>query len=224
MGLMYKIKESIKAEEEKAQEKIKIERENKKEQAALAKEFSKNEKKLNSYLKYNDSLKAFGINLLFGVPGKIIKYKDLSNFELQQDGETVTKGGLGRVIVFGVATGGLGAVVGGITGKKSSSSINTETKIKIVSKNETADVSYINFNQKKLKKNSNAYKQIAIDVDKTLAFLQKVVDEQSEEMNIEKAENISSVADEIKKFKELADSGIITQEEFETKKKQLLGL
>lgn len=34
----------------------------------------------------------------------------------------------------------------------------------------------------------------------------------------------SSPADELKKFKELLDIGIITQEEFEMKKKQLLGL
>jgi predicted Zn-dependent peptidase len=33
-----------------------------------------------------------------------------------------------------------------------------------------------------------------------------------------------SSADELRKFKELLDSGIITQEEFDTKKKQLLGL
>ena len=33
-----------------------------------------------------------------------------------------------------------------------------------------------------------------------------------------------SAADELKKFKELLDSGVITQEEFEAKKKQLLGL
>lgn len=37
------------------------------------------------------------------------------------------------------------------------------------------------------------------------------------------SDNISS-ADELKKFKDLLDSGIITQEEFEAKKKQLLGL
>ena len=37
-------------------------------------------------------------------------------------------------------------------------------------------------------------------------------------------QNTFSVADEIKKFKELLDSGIITQEEFDAKKKQLLGL
>ena len=33
-----------------------------------------------------------------------------------------------------------------------------------------------------------------------------------------------SAADELKKYKDLLDSGIITQEEFDTKKKQLLGL
>lgn len=52
--------------------------------------------------------------------------------------------------------------------------------------------------------------------------------------DIERAKNINnninnvaqqlSAADELKKFKELLDSGIITQEEFDTKKKQLLGL
>lgn len=36
--------------------------------------------------------------------------------------------------------------------------------------------------------------------------------------------NISSVADEIKKYKELLDSGVLTQEEFDKKKKELLNL
>ncbi len=50
-----------------------------------------------------------------------------------------------------------------------------------------------------------------------------------EEYNAIKASNQGaktdiSPADEIKKFKELLDSGIITQEEFDAKKKQLLGL
>lgn len=33
---------------------------------------------------------------------------------------------------------------------------------------------------------------------------------------------VSSVTDELKKYKELLDTGVITQEEFDTKKKQLL--
>ena len=51
-------------------------------------------------------------------------------------------------------------------------------------------------------------------------------------MNIEETTKIhkveivkeASTADELKKYKELLDSGVITQEEFEEKKKQLLGL
>lgn len=38
------------------------------------------------------------------------------------------------------------------------------------------------------------------------------------------SDNITDSADEIRKFKKLADDGIITNEEFEAKKKQLLGL
>lgn len=39
-----------------------------------------------------------------------------------------------------------------------------------------------------------------------------------------KQENPQSIADELKKFKELLDMGVISQEEFDAKKKQLLGL
>ena len=45
---------------------------------------------------------------------------------------------------------------------------------------------------------------------------------QEETKNTSKAPD--SVSDELKKLKDLLDSGIITQEEFDTKKKQLLGL
>lgn len=38
------------------------------------------------------------------------------------------------------------------------------------------------------------------------------------------SQNTVSSADELRKFKELLDSGVITQEEFDAKKKQLLGL
>ena len=47
---------------------------------------------------------------------------------------------------------------------------------------------------------------------------------QDNSSQITKTQNEFSVADELKKFKELLDIGIITQEEFDAKKKQLLGL
>ena len=48
---------------------------------------------------------------------------------------------------------------------------------------------------------------------------------ESKNWNTKKNEEAThSQADEIKKYKELLDSGAITQEEYDSKKKQLLGL
>jgi len=54
-----------------------------------------------------------------------------------------------------------------------------------------------------------------------------LVDRQGKEKNVTttiKQEIPQSNADELKKYKELFDSGVISQEEFDAKKKQLLGL
>ena len=45
-----------------------------------------------------------------------------------------------------------------------------------------------------------------------------------EETNEKQTQNNVSAAEEIRKYKELLDDGIITQAEFDAKKKQLLGL
>ena len=58
--------------------------------------------------------------------------------------------------------------------------------------------------------------------------IKKAMNEYRENAEKEEADSTNqiqlSVADEIKKFKELLDDGVITQEEFETKKTQLLNL
>ena len=59
-------------------------------------------------------------------------------------------------------------------------------------------------------------------LDKMYADINNAIDN-SHSKNSQANSTISS-ADELKKFKELLDAGIITQEEFDAKKKQLLGL
>ena len=58
------------------------------------------------------------------------------------------------------------------------------------------------------------------------AMSKLIIERQQKESKSTIVENIISTsnADELKKFKDLLDSGIISQEEFEAKKKQLLGL
>ncbi len=66
-----------------------------------------------------------------------------------------------------------------------------------------------------------------IEVEKATAFIKKKVDEmkkQKKNSTVSTASANVSVADELKKFKELLDLEVITQEEFDAKKKELLGL
>lgn len=56
------------------------------------------------------------------------------------------------------------------------------------------------------------------------ADLVQVTAEEAKNATTQQSAPAVSTADELKKFKELLDAGIITQEEFDAKKKQLLGL
>ena len=56
-------------------------------------------------------------------------------------------------------------------------------------------------------------------------FVKQKVDEAKKQKNAPvMVASATSNADELKKFKELLDLGVISQEEFDAKKKQLLGL
>ena len=50
------------------------------------------------------------------------------------------------------------------------------------------------------------------------------IQNQIKKNSIQAQNNIPSVADELLKFKQLLDAGVITQEEFDKKKKELLNL
>lgn len=184
-------------------------------------------KKIGTFLEIDDNQKKWLIP--DGFMGKkknpqIYKYSDIVDFELLEDGETITKGGLGRAIVGGVLFGGVGAVVGGVTGGKKSKSVCTSLKIKITASSIYNPVVYINFLTTPTKKNSFTYKTMYNSAQECLSVLQLICDDQGNAPVVNNDAPVTSSADEILKFKNLLDSGIITQEEYEAKKKQLLGL
>lgn len=108
-------------------------------------------------------------------------------------------------------------------GKKSKPICNS-LKIKITVKNINNPVVYINFLTVATKKNSFTYKTMYNSAQECLSVLQLIYDSQDATPAANNNVSVTSSADEILKFKNLLDSGIITQEEYEAKKKQLLGL
>lgn len=149
----------------------------------------------------------------------IYDYNDIVSFELIEDGETITKGGFGGAVAGGLLFGGIGAIVGSNTGTKA---VCNFMSIKIVLNNLQNPNTYIYVIQNQIKRNSMIYKTLLSGAQECLSVLQLMCNKQSHSNNILK--NETSSADEIMKFKNLYDSGIITQEEFEAKKKQLLGV
>ena len=94
----------------------------------------------------------------------------------------------------------------------------------------TNAVSGTAYNANEANKDARAYKDKIIDYNKcpncNSTDVTKLTDEEweAEKNKTNIPTNNNSVADELKKFKELLDMGAITQEEFDAKKKQLLGL
>lgn len=174
-------------------------------------------KKIEKYVSFDENNQLWKVTQ----PNVVFKYEDVISYELLEDGESITSGGLGRALVGGVLLGGTGAVVGGITGRKKTKREINEFKIKIVTRNKWFSEVNINllsgFSVKTGSMLYNGYKESA---QKILSEFTVITDS----FNVQEKKTTVSEADEILKYKKLWDDGIITKEEFEAKKKQLLGI
>ena len=151
----------------------------------------------------------------------IFSYDEIIEYELLQDGEQITKGSLGGAVVGGALLGGGGAIVGGNIGQKKTRKEISEYKIKITTKNSFCPTIYINFLPAgKVKSDSLTFKLYAGNAQSVLSLLAIVTNCAT---NSTGSDSISG-ADEIMKYKNLFDQGIITEEEFNAKKKQILSL
>ena len=151
----------------------------------------------------------------------VFPYDDIISYELLQDGETITKGSLGKAMVGGALFGGVGAIVGSNMGSKTKQIVN-EYKIKIVTKNICFPEVYINFlTTGAVKSNSILFSSYKTLAQRILSLLSIITNNQSETIS---QNNTNNIADEIREYKRLLDECIITQEEFDAKKAQLLNL
>lgn len=148
----------------------------------------------------------------------IYDYDDIVNYELVEDGSSVAKGGtsIGRALVGGVLFGGAGAILGGATGKRKTSTICEKLYIKITVKKHSVSTAYINFISSATQKNGSLYQLCIAQAEEILSTLDILTKAK------EKDAISYSSADEIRKYKELLDLGAITKTEYEKKKKQLL--
>ena len=187
------------------------------------------DKKIGNYIYFDDTARKFALpqtTMLGKVKDlNIYNYSALIDFELLEDGDAQLTGGVGRAIVGGALMGGVGAIVGATTRKKSKKTCS-KLQIKLTLNELNNSTQYITFINAETKKNSMLYKTSYNIAQEIISTLNVICQGISNELNVEEipSQNEVSAADEILKFKQLMDEGIITSEEFESKKKQLLGL
>lgn len=185
-------------------------------------------KKIGNYIYFDDDNKKFAIPKI-SITGKVkdlqvYDYSSIINYELLEDGNTKEKGGIGRAVVGGALFGGVGAIVGASTGHKHKKTCS-KLQIKITLNNIDRPVVYVDFIIAETKKDGIIYKNVYPLAQEAMSIFNIITDslKQETKQNDDNKKAISP-ADEIMKFKQLSDAGIITQEEFEDIKKQLLNL
>jgi hypothetical protein len=156
---------------------------------------------------------------------KIFTGQDILEYEIRVDNEVVitsktkSKKGVGKALVGGALFGGAGMIAGAVAGNGKSKTSQSQKEIHhymlVLKVNDIINPSFV-IELPSL--------QTAEEVAATLAIICQFESKIEENDELESDKNNSHLDrfDEIKKYKELLDVGIITQEEFENKKKNLL--
>lgn len=150
----------------------------------------------------------------------LILYKNITGYELLDDGTLVSSGGLGRAVVGGVIAGGAGAVVGAITGRKTKE-MSENLRVRIYVKGMSKLYYDVPLLCAKVNKDGGMYKSSFRDGKAICAKLDSVI----ERNKVKKVKRKASDPTELlRKYKALVDEGIISQEDFEKKKKKILDI
>jgi hypothetical protein len=171
-------------------------------------------------------------------------YKDIISSEIIEDGNVTTKSTsvISRAIVGGILLGGVGAIVGGLTGKKESITSIKSIQLRIIVNDTEHPVHELTFLSTETKKDNTIYQDAIKSANHWQALLDILIKKADHEMKatpetrifqdtqfvqeIEKTKdstNTYGIADELKKLAELQKDGFITMAEFQQQKEKLLG-
>jgi len=161
---------------------------------------------------------------------KIIKFNEVLDFEIFENGNSVVSSKTGSAVVGGLLFGGLGAVAGA-SGSRTISENCSNLKLKIYTNNIQYSVIMLDFLEKGISKSSALYEQLTEVINEMISLLKIAREHNRQEERkedkkviIENVEDIkqNSNLNSIKELAELKEKGIITESEFEESKKKIL--
>lgn len=149
-----------------------------------------------------------------------IDYKDIVAAEILENGNSIQKSGIGGAAMGAVLLGPIGAVAGGLMGRKKEN-VCESLKIKITTKNNISNAIFIPFITAQTKIDGFMYKTNSKNCQEVMSVLEVIISENESDKANSGAS--STIADELIKYKQLLDSGAITEKEYNSIKRKLLG-
>ena len=150
-------------------------------------------------------------------PVRFYGYSDIIGYELFEDGNSVLKGSMLGAAVGEATFGTAGGIIGSSMRRKISAYI-TSMQVIVTLKDMTHPNVTINVLTGRVQRGTFTYNNLM----KQAKFIASTFDNIKNQLDEEQVKSTESSADEIAKFKSLLDSGAITQDEYDAKKKQLL--
>mgnify|MGYP006168380931 FL=1 len=155
---------------------------------------------------------------------KIYSFSDIMQSEIIVNGSTLVKTSttstIGRAMLGGILTGGVGAVIGGVTGKKSHNEVVKNIDLKICINDSVNPFYKVRFLDTECKKGDFIYNDGYEKVEKWHGMISTFI--KQSEVNENKNNSESSNVNDLLKLKELLDTDLLTREEFNEQKKKLL--
>lgn len=164
---------------------------------------------------------------------RVFLYRDLLSSEIFEDGAIITRtvrtSQLGGALIGGLALGGVGAIIGGLSGRTQTSGKVNKLDLRLTVNDTEKPLHDINFLNIPIKKSDILYEhaiQQARHWHGLLEVLIKRADIEDKATNANNAMSVrsESVADELKKLADLRDAGVLSDEEFEQQKMRVLSM
>lgn len=150
-------------------------------------------------------------------------YDELASYEVIVNDHTKTKSGLGKALIGGAIAGPAGMITGAIIGKgQTGADVIQSLAFVIVLKDGQRFA--LPFISKDTNANSLAAQSTWTTIVRLIDKLDEILQQPSVAQEVEADRGVVSNYEELIKMKELLELDIITQEEFDIKKKELLNL
>lgn len=158
-----------------------------------------------------------------------ISFSAITGYDVYENGESKVSGTAGKALVGGVFFGLGGMIVGSSMGRKISNQCK-QLKLIIHISNLNCPQIVLSFVDKKCEKSTSVYEKKIENLQYICSTLEYIINRKTLEESATQSQTIdisgkkASNKEKLQELKEMLNEGLITEEDYEQKKKQIIGL